>query len=306
MELRRGSLPKELTASMMPRWTRATLRGPMKSALRGAVCATADAFDRLRGRADAMTPPCRMRVRVGCFMSYVRLSRYRAVAAEFLPYLRDLGGLHAGTRMLDVGCGCGQIAGPLTQVLGVDGSYDGVDPDRQAIDWCVRHISEVRPNFRFTHVDVENAHYHPAGRIRAAEFRFPYADGAFDVILLKSVFTHLQKPALENYLAEIHRMLAPAGRVIASFLLLNDESEGFVARGASSVVFPFAGDGCRFVDARTPEYLIAHDERSVRRSAAAHRLAIESIAYGSWSGRPSFLSYQDLIMLSRDEPDGRP
>ena len=299
MQARSGTLPREIAPSIMPRWARRTVQGRMKSAVREAVCATTDIVDRVAGRRTPLTPSCRLRVRVGCFLAYMRLSRYQAVADEFLTYLFELGGLNARTRFLDIGCGCGQIAAPLTRVLGDGGAYDGFDPDPEAIEWCVRNISARYPNFRFTHADIENTQYNPGGGIRADRFQFPYGDAAFDLVLLKSVFTHLQRPAFEQYLSEIRRMLAPGGHTIASFLLLNDESAEHIRRGASSVVFPFQGEGCRLFDERTPEYLVAHDEQSVRDVAAAHGLAIESIAYGSWCGRPRFLSYQDLVIFSQ-------
>ena len=300
MESRSGSLPREIAPSIMPGWARHTIRGTVKSVLRDAVCTTTDMLDAVAGRRTALTPPCRLRVRVGCFLAYMRLSRYHGVAGEFLSYLFELGTLHARTRLLDIGCGCGQVAVPLTRVLGDGGSYDGFDPDREAIDWCTRHISARHPHFRFTHVDIANTQYNPDGVLRAERFVFPYGDAAFDLVVLKSIFTHLQRPALTRYLTEIRRVLAPGGRAMASLLLLNDESRSLIDGGASSVVFPFSGDGCRLFDARTPEYLVGQDEDAVRTLAAASGLSIAAIEYGSWCGRSRFLSYQDLVVFTRD------
>ena len=39
-------------------------------------------------------------------------------------------------RFLDVGCGCGKLARPLTTFLNSEGGYDGIDITREVIDWC--------------------------------------------------------------------------------------------------------------------------------------------------------------------------
>ena len=110
-------------------------------------------------------------------------------------------------------------------------------------------------------------------------------------------------PSVDRYLSEAQRMLTGGGRVIASFFLLNPEARACIDRGDSSLTFPFDGAGCRLFDGRTPEYLVAHDELSVRSLAARNRLAVESVHYGAWCGRRSFLSYQDLVGFSSG--DGR-
>ena len=291
--------PQAVAPVVLPEWTRTVLPARLKSPVRRALCAAVDAADGLRGERNALTPPAHLRVRVGCFLSYLRLSQYRAVAEEFAGYLRTHGRLRADSRVLDIGCGCGQLAVPLTGMLGGRGTYDGFDPDADAIAWCSARITPRFRNFRFAHADLANSQYNPGGRLHAASFRFPYEDGSFDLVVLKSVFTHLQGPAMWHYLTEIRRLLAPGGRTIASFMLLNDESSRCLERGESTMAFPFDGDGCRLLDEGTPEYKVAHYEPALVVAAASSGLTIESIDYGSWCGRPRFLSYQDLVVFSR-------
>jgi SAM-dependent methyltransferase len=296
-----SSLPSKTAPSILPRWTRSALRGALKSAARGAICHVVDTADYLRGLKDPLTPPCALRVRVGCFLSFLHISHYHAVGDEFVGHLKELGALSAQTRFLDIGCGCGQMAVPLTRILDSAGSYDGFDPDRKAIDWCRDHITARYGNFRFANADLGNAQYNPDGRINANCFRFPYADQSFDLILLKSIFTHLQAAVTENYFSEIRRMLAPGGRAIASFILLNDESLRYCASNKSAMTFPFDGEGCRVFDSKVPEYLVAYPENAVVTLASRKNLMIENIYPGSWCGRPMFLSFHDLVVLSREE-----
>ena len=75
--------------------------------------------------------------------------------------------------------------------------------------------------FRFTHVDLVNATYNPRAEATAASFRFPYDDEAFDLVIATSVFTHLLPEESSNYLTEIGRVLAPAGRLFSTWFLLD-------------------------------------------------------------------------------------
>src|SRR5271169_1165176 len=66
-----------------------------------------------------LSPPRRLAVQVpGDFVS---------VGREFLAYFRNLGYLRPDQRVLDVLCGPGRMAIPLTGYLSAQGSYEGVD-----------------------------------------------------------------------------------------------------------------------------------------------------------------------------------
>ena len=88
---------------------------------------------------------------------------FRAIGAEFLTHFVRLGGLLAHERMLDLGCGVGRMAIPLTQYLQDSALYHGVDVAAPCIAWCRQAITPVYPNFQFTHLDVAHALYNPAG-----------------------------------------------------------------------------------------------------------------------------------------------
>lgn len=78
--------------------------------------------------------------------------------------------------MLDVGCGSGRMALPLTGYLNREGRYAGFDVSREAIAWCTENISGSHPNFEFTAVDIQNGAYNPTGKYESSDFRFPYLD----------------------------------------------------------------------------------------------------------------------------------
>ena len=71
-----------------------------------------------------------------------------------LETLREVG-LTPDTRILDVGCGTGQLAGPLESFLSDRGLYYGTDIGEEAIAFCRGRFE--RPNFRFARNEVRGA-----------------------------------------------------------------------------------------------------------------------------------------------------
>ena len=156
---------------------------------------------------------------------------YAEVAQNLFELVKDLCDITPDDRVLDVGCGAGRLAGPLTGFLGPEGSYEGFDSSKERIDWCNEHIAPHHPRFRFTVADVYSGQYNPAAAPRRASTSFPYGDGEFDVVLLSSVFTHMLPDDVAHYLDEIGRVMKPGGRSMITWFLLNDEVER-LARGA--------------------------------------------------------------------------
>lgn len=229
---------------------------------------------------------------------------FTAIGEAFLGYAIDLAGLRPHHRVLDVGCGLGRMAIPLTRYLRGQGSYEGFDVEGNRVAWCQRNITRRYPRFHFQRVDVGNKAYNPAGRQAASAFSFPYPDAAFDLVLLASVFTHMLEGDMRRYLAEIARVLRPGGRCLATYFLLNDESERLLAEGHGTLRFLVRGDGCRYVDERVPEGAIAWQETLVRRLHEESGLRLlEPVRYGSWPGRDRFFSYQDIAIAERPAVD---
>jgi SAM-dependent methyltransferase len=168
----------------------------------------------LTGKAERDLPPLRLRKDVG-------LGDFRAIGqASRRLLIRH--GLQPDDRVLDVGCGVGRVAIPLTQYLSPEGSYDGFDVNRSWIRWCRRNITPAYPRFRFNAVSVANTHYGRGG-VDPSRFRFPYDDASFDFIFAMSLFTHMKVEGVRQYLSEAHRVLRPGGTLVASFFFAGDE-----------------------------------------------------------------------------------
>jgi SAM-dependent methyltransferase len=204
--------------------------------------------------------------------------------------------------ILDVGCGNGAVARALTHYLRPPGRYDGLDVNAGSVAWLKEHYQPY-PDFRFTHADVRNKVYNPGGRQDAVKFALPFTDANFDVVLLKSVFTHMLPHDVRTYLGEISRVLKPAGRAVLTFFLLNDQSRAALQRGGAplSMGFTYKGDeACRIHKPDVPEWAVSHDERRIRGYCADAGLAVVELAFGNWSGQPSQLGLQDLVVALKE------
>jgi SAM-dependent methyltransferase len=247
-----------------------------------------DARDALLRRSDPLTPPRRL--------WFVGGGDFRAVGDEFRQHFVELGGLQPDEDVLDVGSGVGRIAVPLTSWL--RGRYEGIDVVRRGIAWCQEAITPRYPNFRFQVADVYNRHYNPEGRVPASEYRFPFEDRSFDFVVLTSVFTHMLPADRDNYIAEIARVLRPEGRCFGTFFLLNEEARRSMDR-EGAINFRFQRDGYRTSEEGNPEAAVAYEEADVRDKFGRHALRINSIRYGTWSGRDDGLSFQDIVVATR-------
>jgi ubiquinone/menaquinone biosynthesis C-methylase UbiE len=250
-----------------------------------------DGVDLLRGRRRDLVPPRYLN-------NFVGGGDFEGIGDEFLKYFVDLGGLRPTHRVLDVGCGIGRMARPLTKYL-VGGRYEGIDIVPQGIDWCRKNFSQRYPNFRFQLADVRNLMYNPRGKFEAFEYQFPFPDTDFDFTYLTSVFTHMRKREMEHYLLEITRTLRPNGRCLVTYFLLNEESRALIEAGRSSLDFKSPLEGCWTNDEDVPETAIAFDEEYIRKLYVDWGFTLETVRYGSWCGRQEHLSYQDIMIVRK-------
>ena len=239
-------------------------------------------------------PPLHLRRYVG------PLRTFEASGAEFMAYLRLLVEMQPGESILDLGCGCGLMALYLKDYLAETGSDAGVDLHFPSINWCSKHIAAHRSNFQFRQIDVKSLAYNAKGKLSAENFTFPYESASFDVILFKSVFTHLRPGEVENYLKEVSRLLKEDGRCMATFFLLNQEQELLAASGSNALKFSFGDEQWRYVYEHSPESACAFEENFILGLLQKHELTLARPAYyGNWSGRENGLSFQDLLVIKR-------
>jgi SAM-dependent methyltransferase len=268
-------------------------------ALRRASWLPGDAWRRVRGGAAA-ADPAGDDLRLPRGWDFVGGGDFQAQGDLHLRFFVDLGGLTPDDAVLDVGCGIGRMAVPLTHYLGPAGGYRGFDIVPQGIAWCQQHITPRYPAFQFELADIRNRTYNPRGRLAARDYVFPYADAAFDFQLSVSVFTHMLADDVTHYVAQIARVLKPGAHCLNTFFLLTDEAWQLVRTGAGTQDFRYPIGPAWAVSKVEPEKAIAYPEEWVRALFAAHGLeVVEPVHYGSWCGRDPFVAYQDMVVARR-------
>jgi SAM-dependent methyltransferase len=251
--------------------------------------------DLLRRRRDgALVPPRHL--------SFVGGGDFEQTGREFLGHFVEFGGLRPEDRVLDIGCGIGRMALPLTGYLD-GGSYAGFDVGREMVRWCSRQITPRWPNFEFTWAPIYNGKYNPFGKVAATEFRFPYADASFDFAFATSLFTHLLRDETSHYLSETARVLRPGGRCLLTFFLLTPASEAEVAAGRAEFDFSHPIPGGKTTDPRQPEETTAFPAAGMPALLEAAGLRIrEPIRFGSWANAAAAPTLQDIVVAERPGP----
>jgi ubiquinone/menaquinone biosynthesis C-methylase UbiE len=227
-------------------------------------------------------------------------SNFEATGREFLRLFIELVHLQPAEQILEIGCGSGRMALPLTSYLSEAGSYTGMDITLESIHWCQRHITSRHPNFQFLHADLYNQRYNPEGRYHTKDYHFPFNDESFDFIFLTSVFTHLLPEDTKNYLGEVARLLRPDGRGLITFFLLNEAQQALASQDQNDIDFKYGLGPYRTRSEITPESAVAYDEVFLGQVIAQCGLEItEPVSFGTWSGRRDGLSYQDIVLLNK-------
>jgi SAM-dependent methyltransferase len=135
---------------------------PVRRVLRNGQGAFLDLIDAARG---IDLPPHRLRGGYGDL---------KAVGHAYLRYFIEYAKLRPNHKVLDVGCGIGRMALPLTRYLSAEGEYYGFDPGPDGVNWCIGHVTPRFHNFHFEVADLRNEFFNPLGKLNAEDYRFPY------------------------------------------------------------------------------------------------------------------------------------
>lgn len=108
-------------------------------------------------------------------------------------------GLKPDGHLIDVGCGSGRLARPLSAYL--RGKYSGFDVVDDFVNYARKTVQ--RPDWRIEAIE---------------HIGIPEPDGCADMVCFFSVLTHLLHEQSYWYLEEAKRVVKPGGLIIASFL----------------------------------------------------------------------------------------
>jgi 2-polyprenyl-3-methyl-5-hydroxy-6-metoxy-1,4-benzoquinol methylase len=126
-----------------------------------------------------------------------RLSRQGQAIGPFTRQLFEEAGINQGMRVLDVGCGSGDVAFLTANLVGRSGEVVGVDRERKAVDWAsARAHSRGITNVKFIEGDP-------------AETEF---DRQFDAIVGRLVLMYYPDPV--EAIRKLIRHVRPGGLIV--------------------------------------------------------------------------------------------
>ena len=100
-------------------------------------------------------------------------------------------------KVLDVGCGTGNLAIAVKKLAGDKGEVFGIDPAAEMIEFASNKARKIKLDIKFRIGAIEN---------------IPFPDNSFDVVLSTLMIHHLPGDELKlKGFSEIHRVLKPGG-----------------------------------------------------------------------------------------------
>ena len=199
---------------------------------------------------------------------------FEPVGREFLGYFRDLGHLLPNQRVLDIGCGPGRMAIPLTTYFSNEGRYEGVDTWTEAVEWCQENITPRFGNFHFR--SIENLG--PVSASAAASI-------ASETSRLKTGHSSL-------------RSSSPYRGSTNALSAVYERGRQGLRQGGTYLELPSYGrrTGPRKLPSTTGKGYL--QQATDRRASRASGLPFDGYR-GSWDGDPVGLSYQDIIVAKK-------
>ena len=145
-------------------------------------------------------PPPKLRHRVGGSFKTKNFLQIGGDCASAIRQATQEAGqdLFGGRSVLDFSCGCGRVIRHFKNHP-PQLELHGCDVDGDAISWCRNNLNSF--------ATFQRTGYEPP---------LPYPEGTFDTIYVISLFTHLDERLQFLWLAELRRVLAPRGLLVAS------------------------------------------------------------------------------------------
>lgn len=140
---------------------------------------------------------------------YVATSR---ASGEVQLELLKLEGCTSGDAVLEVGCGCLNAGIPVMQYLEA-GKYVGIEPNRWLLDAALASRRVRWLVFRKRAVFLERT-----------DFDASELGRTFDYVLSHSILSHCAHHQLDEFVANVARVLSPKGKIVASIRLADRDS----------------------------------------------------------------------------------
>lgn len=250
-----------------------------------------DMWEALSGKRAPMVPPRGM--------IYTGSGDFINSGKQLAKLCIEHGNIKPDAKVLDVGCGIGRLAVALTKYLSPQGNYYGFDVVEDGIKWCRSTITPSYPNFEFRYIPLRNDLYNLDAKARAEEFNFPYTSHQFDLVVLTSVFTHMQPAEVSHYLTEIKRVLKPGGICLATFFVIDQETLEYIRHKPDVMQFNYEFDTHYLHDKNVKDANIAFKWPVLQQMSKEAELTITHYHKGWWRGmaKDQCLNFQDVLLF---------
>jgi len=211
-------------------------------------------------------------------------------------------------RILDLGCGLGRSSAPFADYL-KDGQLVGVDVVDSVVTFCREEIGSRYPNAHFFTCATADSYLKERSGPNPANLPSVNdvlsAEGPFDLVLAFSVFTHLIPEEMDEYLALFDRVLAQDGRLVLTFLFLDEWTRPAIRnRQLPAMILEDTpehahepGSVC-YASPSNPRAVVAISQEDVLHMAKVHGFQPDRIVFGNWRWMDSEMG-QDTLILQR-------
>jgi ubiquinone/menaquinone biosynthesis C-methylase UbiE len=250
-----------------------------------------DLYDIVVGKKQNLVPPKGL--------IFTGAGDFNAIGNKMLQYFIASCALKPFDKVLDIGCGIGRIARPLTTYLNKEGKYYGFDIVQSGIYWC-RQNYKTYTNFDFQYIPLRNDLYNLSANEDPAAFTFPYYNNYFDLVVLISVFTHMQEPDVRRYISEISRVLKPGKFCFCTFFIITKESDEYLKK-SKDPFFKFRFEHYFLHDRNVKDANVAFKYEAIEEMLKSSDLKIKAFHPGWWAGKEKkdALDFQDVLIITK-------
>jgi SAM-dependent methyltransferase len=122
--------------------------------------------------------------------------------------------------VVELGCGCGRVARGLKDDW-FEGTYVGVDIDREMVEYCRRNFPEERFQFILSpHKSVTYSRNNTSSTIETRGDLVVAGQGSKDFVYSISLYSHLLESEMVDYMEESYRILKPGGIMYMTFFCM--------------------------------------------------------------------------------------
>ena len=235
------------------------------------------------------------------------VENFDEISNGHISYLKKNIGIKKNDKILEVGCGIGRDAIPLTEILGEEGSYYGIDIIGRSIKWCKNNISTRYKNFQFIHFNVKDQLHNPLGLRNQQNLKIPLQNDSIDTIFLWSVVTHLFEKDIVHYFKEFNRVLKPNGVIMITCFIVDDK---ILKKLKKINLTPYDlkfehyyDDGCFINNKDVPAGAVAFTYEKMLEMINSGGLVLDrDLHVGNWWGKKNSKGFgQDVIFMKKNK-----